>query len=131
MSGEHPRWINEDMCNTFQKILSERILKLETETNFKAINNLHDLFIKLDTENILPDLENRIIKLERAIGLQGYFSENPPISYQQHELLVIDKIGEIIMEFRKFYQRERKYMGTWFDKKFNEFFKEMEEKHLK
>ena len=75
--------------------------------------------------------ETQIDKIERAMGLAGYLSENPPILIQEHHKIVVEKLSELLTNFRIFYQKNKRYMGEWFDTKFEEFFKEMEEKHLK
>ncbi len=72
-----------------------------------------------------------IDKIKRAIGIAGYFSENPPISIQEHHRILVKKLSDLLTDIKIFYKKERKYMGEWFDKQFNEFMVKMEEKYLK
>ena len=74
-----------------------------------------------------------IDRLNRAIGLQGYFSENPPISIQEHHSILFDLKTKMLNDFKEFYGANKQNIigNTWLNKIFEEFFVKMEDKYFK
>lgn len=90
---------------------------------------LEELVEYLITKQALQKLS--IEELQRAMGLKGYLSENPPISIQTHHSVMSELKRKMLTDFREFYGANKRYMGEWFDKKFEEFFTKMEAKYFK
>jgi hypothetical protein len=95
----------------------------------KGIDTCLELMAKNNTA--IGENATDIEELQRAMGLHGYFAENPPISIQQHHSILSELKRQMLTDFREFYGANKRYMGEWFDKKFEEFFTKMEEKYFK